>query len=206
MSIYIQIGAGAGDLDPRAEFKDGFSKFIKSLDRSNISKLLFLEVNSHNIPKLVECWKDYAQAEILNIGLTTKNRNDTEIHFYYALEDQPHYQVASMSLPHVEKHYPAGTIKHFTNKCYDLETVINQYIGANNVIEFLCLDIEGVEYDIILDTDWSKINCNNITFEHLHMTDVRLERVNTHLNNYKFNHVGYGLDHNKSDLHYKKIV
>ena len=29
MSYFIQIGAGAGDLDERLDFKDGFTKFVK---------------------------------------------------------------------------------------------------------------------------------------------------------------------------------
>jgi hypothetical protein len=29
MKIYVQIGAGAGDQDPRANFRDGFTEFVK---------------------------------------------------------------------------------------------------------------------------------------------------------------------------------
>ena len=27
--IFVQLGAGAGDLDPRANYRDGFSEFVK---------------------------------------------------------------------------------------------------------------------------------------------------------------------------------
>ena len=37
--IFIQIGAGAGDLDTRAHCRDGFTEFIKQLPRSHIKKL-----------------------------------------------------------------------------------------------------------------------------------------------------------------------
>jgi hypothetical protein len=36
--IFIQIGAGAGDLDKRAHCRDGFTELIKSLPREQIKK------------------------------------------------------------------------------------------------------------------------------------------------------------------------
>lgn len=36
MGIYIQIGAGAGDLDSRANFRDGFTEYVKKLDPKSI--------------------------------------------------------------------------------------------------------------------------------------------------------------------------
>ena len=36
--IFIQIGAGAGDLDKRANCRDGFTEFIKKLPRERIKK------------------------------------------------------------------------------------------------------------------------------------------------------------------------
>jgi hypothetical protein len=32
MGTYIQIGAGAGDLDSRANFRDGLTEYVKKLD------------------------------------------------------------------------------------------------------------------------------------------------------------------------------
>jgi hypothetical protein len=43
MGIYIQIGAGAGDLDSRANFRDGFSEYVKKLDTKSISKIILVE-------------------------------------------------------------------------------------------------------------------------------------------------------------------
>jgi hypothetical protein len=39
-NIYIQIGSGAGDLDSRVNFRDGFSELIKKLDSSTIDRIL----------------------------------------------------------------------------------------------------------------------------------------------------------------------
>jgi hypothetical protein len=39
--IFIQIGAGAGDLDKRANCRDGFTEIIKKLPRHIIKKIIF---------------------------------------------------------------------------------------------------------------------------------------------------------------------
>ena len=57
--IFIQIGAGAGDLDKRANCRDGFTEFIKNLPRERIKKIILVEPNKLNIPLLKECWKNY---------------------------------------------------------------------------------------------------------------------------------------------------
>lgn len=39
-SYFVQIGAGAGDLDPRAHHRDGFTEIIKSLSLSSTDKII----------------------------------------------------------------------------------------------------------------------------------------------------------------------
>ena len=38
--IFVQLGAGAGDLDPRTFYQDGFSKFIKSLPKQSLEIII----------------------------------------------------------------------------------------------------------------------------------------------------------------------
>ena len=40
--IFIQIGAGAGDLDKRANYRDGFTEFIKNMPREYIKKIILV--------------------------------------------------------------------------------------------------------------------------------------------------------------------
>lgn len=205
MSIYVQIGAGAGDLDIRGGYRDGFTQFVKGLDPSSITKILCIEPNILNIENLKECWKDYPQTKILNIGLSTRKNNNSDITFYYALEDCPHYQTASTSIHHVHKHYPHGTIQEFVSKCYDLQSIIAEHIGLNNTIELLALDIEDLEFEIILDTDWSMINCNSFSFENYHMNESQKVIINHYLESFNFVYAGKGLDPNGIDSMYKKV-
>ena len=53
--IFIQIGAGAGDLDKRANCRDGFTEFIKKLPKNRIKKIILVEPNPINIQLLREC-------------------------------------------------------------------------------------------------------------------------------------------------------
>ena len=70
--IFIQVGAGAGDLDPRANYRDGFTELIKSLPKHRIKKIILIEPNPLNIPHLRECWKDYPEATIIEVAIIPK--------------------------------------------------------------------------------------------------------------------------------------
>lgn len=201
MSVYIQVGAGAGDNDSRSNYRDGFTEYVKALDISSIDKIILVEPNPFNIEKLKECWKDYPQARILNIGIATSDKNNSELHFYYATEDAPHYQVCSIELAHVKKHYPNGTIKTFTILCKDLKTVINENV-TNTVIDMIALDIEGIDAAILLDTDWTNIPCKKLSFETLHLGNQE-QQVKKHLIQAGYIQIGKGLDHNGYDVMYQ---
>ena len=89
--IFIQVGAGAGDLDKRANCRDGFTEFIKSLPRDRIRKIILVEPNPMNIHLLRECWKDYPEAVIYQIGIIPNSLETETIKFYYCKNDLSHY-------------------------------------------------------------------------------------------------------------------
>ena len=200
---FIQVGAGAGDLDPRMNNRDGFTEYVKNLDPKTINKIILVEPNPINIPKLKECWKDYPQAEILNIGICTSNTENRRITFYYADKDAPHYQVFSMIPEFVQAQYPSEPLRSIDVDCISLEELINRTVG-NQPIEILALDIEGIDAEVILDTDWKNINCNFLSFEQIHLGDKKVN-VTTLLSDSKYSFVGSGLDHNGYDWMYQKI-
>jgi FkbM family methyltransferase len=200
--ILLQIGAGAGDKDARADFKDGFSTYVKGLSLDISDRIVLVEPNPINIPYLRESWKDYKQAEIHTFGICPKSAQQKYITFYYAEEDGPHYQVFSMNKYHVQKHYPTSALKEAMVQCLTLEDFINYYIGSEN-IEMLALDIEGIDAEIILEIDFCKINCKYLSFEKLHLLDNKkyvFEKLA--LEGFKF--LGNGLDHNGYDYLFQK--
>ena len=52
---FVHFGAGAGDLDPSSNFRDGFSEYIKN-HKSKEKKIYLVEANQKNIKKLKESW------------------------------------------------------------------------------------------------------------------------------------------------------
>ena len=203
--IYIQIGAGAGDQDSRAHFRDGFTEYVKKLSPQAVSRIILVEPNPFNIPALKHCWVHYPQAEIYQCGIVPKRFSGTKLNFYYLPSDAPHYQVASVNAHHVLKHYRTATMADLhvlPIDTIDLESFMNLVVGTEHV-ELLCLDIEGVEADVLLETDLEHFNVNSVSFEHLHL-GADGKRVTRRFEKAGYVRIGNGVDHNNYDWLYRK--
>jgi FkbM family methyltransferase len=201
--IYIQVGAGAGDRDIRSGYKDGFTNYLKSISLDINDRIILIEPNPINIPYLEGCWENHLEAEIYQIGICLEELKNQSITFYYADEDGPHFQVFSMNREHVSLHYPDNIIKEKVIECLSLKEFIQKYVG-NEKIEILALDIEGIDADILLETDFNKVNCNVLSFEYIHLGD-KSKKVFNKLATEGFIFVGRGFDHNAYDYMFKKI-
>ena len=206
--IFIQIGAGAGDKDSRANYRDGFTEFVKKLPKNRIKKIILVEPNPVNIPFLRECWKDYPEACIYELAIIPENINLKNIDFYYSLYDGPNYQVASIVKQHVLNHYSGdnNVIESFSVPTIHINDFLNKYNdngNGNDEIELLSLDIEGIDSEIMLDLKLDNIKVKYISFEYIHMGD-NLEDVKKHLENSNFEYIGKGVDHNGFDYLYKQ--
>ena len=200
--VFIQIGAGAGDLDKRASYRDGFTEFIKSLPRNRIKKIILVEPNPLNIPLLRECWKNYPEAIIYEIGIIPKSITTNTIELYYCPLDAPNYQVASINKTHIYKHYGIGCkLDNFTIQTKYLENFINE--TTREEIELLSLDIEGIDSEVILDLNFNNINIKFLSFEYIHLGDDE-QNVLSHLKDNGFKYIGKGVDCNGYDYLYTK--
>lgn len=197
--IFIQVGAGAGDKDAGALYRDGFTEFIKSLPREKINKIILIEPNPTNLPMLKECWKDYPEATIIQGAITTKELSHKTLDFYYCPDDKPHYQVASLNIEHVRKHYKDNVIEKISVPTIDLVSLF-----GSTEIDLLSLDIEGIDAEVILDTDFSQLNVKFLSFEYIHIEQY-MDIINQHLNSHNLYHRGLGVDHNGFDLLYAKV-
>jgi len=196
MKTYIQIGAGAGDRDSAANFTDGFSGMVKAEDPATVDKIILVEPNPINIPFLKECWQDYPQTEIYQIGICPIGY-DSVITFYSVVGDGPHYQMTSA----LKGHTGQTNLTEFQANCETLTNFLNRTVG-NSYVDVLALDIEGLDGDVILDTDWSNFNVDRISFEHLTLKNADV--VVEHLKKYNYEHVGDGLDRANIDWMYQK--
>ena len=198
--IFIQIGAGAGDLDKRANCRDGFTEFVKKLPIDRIKKIILVEPNPLNIPLLKECWKDYPQSTIYELGIVPKKYQHDTIDLYYCPLDAPHYQVASINKSHIQKHYGDNCeLNKFIIPVKQLDHFINEVV--QDEIELLSLDIEGIDAEILLDINFSNLKLKYISFEHLHLGKDK-ESVLIHLKNNNYEFLGLGVDHNGFDYLY----
>lgn len=198
--IFIQIGAGAGDLDQRAGCRDGFSEFIKQLPRERIKKIILVEPNPLNIPILKECWKDYPESTIYEIGIVPNAYQNDNIEFYYCPLDAPHYQVASINKTHIQKHYGYNCeLNKFIIPVKRLNNFINEV--TTEEIELLSLDIEGIDSEIILGINFNDLKLKYLSFEHLHLGENR-DNVLNYLTHNNYAYLGSGVDHNGYDYLY----
>ena len=203
--IYVHIGAGAGDLDAGALFRDGFSEFVKQIDDDD-KRIYVVEANPSNISKLEETWKNYKNVEIFNFAISSSAKYEKKIKFYYSLNDAPHYQLFSNDIEHVKKYYKdLNRIKFKYIDCVK----INEFLDKNfndKKINYFSIDIEGMDYEVIQDIDLKKFEIINFSFEHLQL-DLN-QKINILRKFLKFNYSynGSGIDHNNFDWTFKKKI
>ena len=198
--IYLHLGAGAADLDRRANFRCGFTELIKK-NFTNGDKIFVVEANPINIKKLKETYKGYKDIKIYNIGIS--NKTEKKIKFYYADDDAPHYQVCSAKIEHVKKHHPNSKINYFDIETISINSFLKNYVKYGN-IDYLSIDIEGLDYDVLMAIDLSKYNITNISIEFLHLSKKQKRCMINHLLKYGYSYFGYGYDHNNYDFLFVK--
>ena len=201
--IYVHIGAGAGDLDSGALFRDGFSEFVKQNDDDD-KKIYVVEANPSNISKLEETWKNYKNIEIFNFAISSSTKYEKKIKFYYSLDDAPHYQQFSNDIEHVKKIYKdLDKIKFKYIDCVKINEFLDRNFN-NKIIDYFSIDIEGMDYEVIQDINLKKFKIINFSFEHLQLN--LNQKINTFKKFLKFNYSynGSGIDHNNFDWTFKK--
>ena len=202
--IYLHLGAGAADLDERANFRCGFTELIKSKYNQG-DKIFIVEANPANIEKLRETYEDYKGTQIFNIGISEKN--EKEVKFYYAEHDAPHFQVCSAKIEHVRKHHPNSKIKFFNIETISINNFLENCVKYK-IIDYLSIDIEGLDFDVLMSIDFKKYNIKNISIEFLHLSKKQKRNMVNRLIKYDYSYCGYGYDHNNYDFLFvkKKIL
>ena len=196
---FVHLGAGAGDQDQRAEFRCGFTEFVKKNYNKN-SKVFVLEANPLNIEKLKFFYKNFKNIQIFNLAIST-NKSD-KLTFFYAQEDAPHYQVCSSDINHVRRYYPESKIETFSVK----SITINDFFENQSIyeIDYLSIDIEGFDYEVLMSIDFNRFNIKNISIEYLHLTKIQKKKLINYLIKLGYSYSGFGFDHNNYDYLFRK--
>ena len=204
MKTLIQIGGGMGDLDPRNQFKDGFTDYVKKkLQVQLYDKILVVEANPFNIEKLCECWKNFSNVKIFDLAIVGQNYEGKSLELFYTEDDKPSYQVTSKFKKHVEKHYPESKILSKNVKISRINDFLYEE-ARNSTIEYLSIDVEGMEFELISSLDFNRFNIKNISIEFLHLTKkIRKDLLKILIKNgYSFK--GKGFDIRGYDLMFQK--
>lgn len=160
----IQIGTNRAN--------DDLSNYLLS-NYESLEFGLFVEPFSLHIDKIKECYSKFDNIIIENIAIRTPLQENKDLTIYYHTNEHPNYEIATCDLSHLEKHMAwcphlqGGEVKSFTVDCLTLEELFSKY----NIVELdlLCLDVEGIDAEILLTFDWKKYKIKKIEFEHLHL-------------------------------------
>lgn len=173
----VQLGAHTGN--------DDLSRYLLKHYKS-LNLGLFVEANPIHIEQLKNIYSNrYNNIIIENIAIKKYNDDRSTINIFYHDKD-PDKQVASTDIEHVQKHekfWQNGEIQSFEIQALNLDQLLDKY--NITTIDWLLLDIEGMEPDIILNLDFSKYHIKKIEFEQLHLGEHKGKILD------KLNNLGY---------------
>lgn len=199
---FVHIGAGAGDLDPKFNYRDGFSEYVKQHKCKN-KNIFLVEANPKNIKKLRSCWENYKKVKVFNLAITPNNYYKKKIKLYYSDNDKPNYQLLSFDRNFVKRYFPKSKIKSLIVKTMKIDDFFHNNF-KDLIIESFSIDVEGLDYDIFMDIDLKKFKIKNISLEYLHLNKKQKKNIIKKFisNGYSYN--GFGIDHNKIDWLFTK--
>lgn len=160
----VQIGSNKGNDD----LTDYLKKHHKDLEFG-----LFVEANSLHISDLKKCYEDYSNVFFENTAIKVPSHSDNTLEFFYHTKDAPLYAITSCKIEHIFKHIEmcphliGGEIKTFKVPCLTIDELFEKY--QIQELDWLLLDVEGIDSELLLSTDWSKYNIKRIEFESLHL-------------------------------------
>ncbi len=161
----VQIGSNKGN--------DDLSRFLNSYHKK-LEFALFVEANPLHINELKECYSNYENIIVENIAIKSPFQEQEELEIFYNTLDI-NGEIASCKLSHVLTHtewcphIKDGQIKSFKIPCLTLDDLFSKY--NISYLDYLLLDIEGIDAEILLSFNWNKYKIKKIEFEHLHLHD-----------------------------------
>lgn len=157
---FLQVGSNRGNDD-----------FFRYLVDNNIQVDLgiLVECFSPHIESLRECYKDIPNILIDNVAIKPVNVKEMKMDFYYSTNDHPHFECSSVNKKHVMKHYPEDTIQVCSVPSLTLDELFE--IHKIKKLDWLLLDIEGIDAEIILTFKFEKYDIKRIEFEHIHLKE-----------------------------------
>lgn len=164
--IIVQIGTNTGN--------DHVLQLCKQLSFDQIFLVEPFSVHNQSIHKHYSSFSNYKLDNIAIVPKSTEN-----IDFYYTDNDGPaghpdkSYEVASIRPEHLVKHNYSYTSLH---KISVPALTMNEYFAKYNLqkIDYLFLDIEGIDFEVLETIDFDRFDIQNLQIEHLHLDKNKL--------------------------------
>jgi FkbM family methyltransferase len=140
---------------------------VRDLVFNNLNNvnLYLVEPNKYSIPIIESVYKDISFKTIFNYAIAPF---DGEIEMHFMHYETGNSQSGSISKNHVERHNTKNDpiISDFV-KCVTMNNFLKNMVKLET-IDYLFVDIEGYDCDLILSIDFSKFNIKKIIFEATH--------------------------------------
>lgn len=150
----IQIGI--------ADARDKMRDFI--LKNPNDYMIHLVEPNIHSTPKIEEAYAFTKNKKIYTFAIAPF---DGWLDIYFHDYEGGNSQHASANLHHLRSHGHSKIISQKT-ECYTINSFLKKFSLENDRIEYLYIDTEGYDCDILLATDFQNLKIKNIVFETRH--------------------------------------
>lgn len=183
---YFQVGAHVGNSSNDHIFKESF----------NNKQMILIEPVPYLFKQLQKNYLEKTKNNTIQFKNYAVSNKDGVLELYVPSESNdfsryPNWatQLASTNPEHIQRHFSDLIVEKISVPCFRLNTLIKELNISN--IEYLIVDTEGHDYDILMDLDLSIVKPKKIQFENSHMDGVFLTGDKyTHLLNH-FKEHGY---------------
>ena len=162
---FVQLGSNTGD--------DEFRRYLIE-NNIEISYGVLVEPFTVHIETLRENYFSVSDNVVIeNVAIKISDDTSDHLEFFYHTKDGPGYEITSTLKSHIEKHVATcrhlagGEILSFTVPCISLEELLISH--KLQKLDWLLIDIEGMDADLILNFDWKSFDITKVEFEWLHL-------------------------------------
>lgn len=131
-------------------------------------KIVCIEANDVHIEGIKKRYQEFEDVVVYNIGIVA-DKDKTSERLYYCEKDFPDFQVSSIDKDHVLKHYPNEKILSKVINCLEINTFLEQF--KDQQIQYLKIDIEGIDEEVVTAIDLKKFEILNISIEKIHFKE-----------------------------------
>jgi FkbM family methyltransferase len=167
----VQLGANRGN------------DHVTDIVRANpIEFLLLVEPHPVAAKLLRECYAGTPIAQIEEVAIVSVPTDNT-VDFFYVDVPNPNYELSSLKKSHLHKHgVSEDSIKYIQVRCSTLYQLFQKYAVYN--LDYLFMDIEGAEEDIIMSLNFNEYDIKHIWIEHIHLQNM--DKLTTYLTSFGY--------------------